>query len=706
MIDCTDIEFTYDGERLALAGVDLHVGAGEFVCILGGNGSGKSTLAKHLNALLLPDKGSVTVDGFSTAEARNVYRIRSTAGMVFQNPDDQLVASLVEDDVAFGPENLGVETAELVRRVEECLRQVGLVGFETHETQALSGGQKQRVAIAGVLAMQPKVLILDEASAMLDPRGRKGLMRVCKELNAQGMAVVMITHFMEEAAEADRVVVLDHGKVACQGAPQDVLVRTDVLANLNLEVPFACDLSLKLQGLGLDVPTCVKEPQLVDAVTAAIGGGVSAGTSNESSMASPSATPSEATEGVGPSVILSEATEGAASSVILSGGGEAAAVEGSRAAPAVTFPANAARDPSTPCLRHSAQDDNSDDIAIAFESASFTYSPSKGKRKRGKRAKAEAEGGKRADWGNDPDAVWALHDISFSIRRGEFFGIAGHTGSGKSTLIQHMNGILHPTCGRVLVEGRDVADKAQAASVRADVGVVFQYPEHQLFADTVYNDVAFGPRNLKLSDDEVDAHVRESLELVRLDFDEVQGLSPFELSGGQQRRVAFAGVLAMRPSILVLDEPVAGLDPAARRDFLALIAHLHEQGRTVVMISHSMDDLAERCDRVLVLNEGETFEVGTPGDVFLRAGELNGIGLGIPATQRVANSLRERGLPLPAGVLFDSGSLARALVDLADDAAADGRGSGSGAADDLGNPSAAGGAAGGLESGGSEGGAR
>ena len=675
MIDCTDIEFTYDGERLALAGVDLHVGAGEFVCILGGNGSGKSTLAKHLNALLLPDKGSVTVDGYSTAEARNVYRIRSTAGMVFQNPDDQLVASLVEDDVAFGPENLGVETAELVRRVEECLRQVGLVGFETHETQALSGGQKQRVAIAGVLAMQPKVLILDEASAMLDPRGRKGLMRVCKELNAQGMAVVMITHFMEEAAEADRVVVLDHGKVACQGAPQDVLVRTDVLANLNLEVPFACDLSLKLQELGLDVPTCVKEPQLVDAVASAIG------------------------EGSCPPVILSGATGGSA-------------VEGSRAAQAGSATAVAAGDPSTAPLRGSAQDDkegcvaasaqdggaesvaastcddNSDDAVIAFQGVSFTYNPSKGKRKRGKRAKGEAEAGKRAEWGNDPDAVWALRDIDFSVKRGEFFGIAGHTGSGKSTLIQHMNGILHPTCGRVLVEGRDVADKAQAASVRADVGVVFQYPEHQLFADTVYNDVAFGPRNLKLSDDEVDARVRESLELVRLDFDEVQGLSPFELSGGQQRRVAFAGVLAMRPGILVLDEPVAGLDPAARRDFLALIAHLHEQGRTVVMISHSMDDLAERCDRVLVLNEGETFEVGTPGDVFLRAGELNGIGLGIPAAQRVANGLRERGVPLPAGVLFDSGSLARALVELAGGKAtceapegtADGCGAGSGRA--------------------------
>ncbi len=620
MIHCTDIEFTYDGERLALAGVDLHVAPGEFVCILGGNGSGKSTLAKHLNALLLPDRGTVTVDGYDTAEPRDVYRIRSTAGMVFQNPDDQLVASLVEDDVAFGPENLGVETPELARRVRDALKQVGLVGFEKHETNALSGGQKQRVAIAGVLGMEPKILILDEASAMLDPRGRKGLMRVCRELNGRGMTVVMITHFMEEAAAADRVVVLDRGKVACNGTPRDVLVRTDVLAGLNLEVPFACDLSLKLREAGVDVPVCVEEAPLVDAIAAVLGEGrqaegpAGASAEPEGAAAHPQAAPQDGGEGRPP----------------CSGEGGAGADE---------------------------------NAVIALENVSFTYNPAKGKRKRaGKREGAE---GPHPDWGNDPDAVWALRDVSFAIAPGEFFGIAGHTGSGKSTLIQHMNGILHPTCGRVLVEGRDVADKAQAARVRADVGVVFQYPEHQLFADTVYHDVAFGPRNLKLSDEEVDARVRESLALVGLDFDEIGNASPFELSGGQQRRVAFAGVLAMRPRILVLDEPVAGLDPAARRDFLTLIAGLHAQGRTVVMISHSMDDLAALCDRVLVLNEGRTFEVGTPGDVFLRAGELNGIGLGVPAAQRVANALRERGLPLPAGVLFDSASLAATLTGLA-----------------------------------------
>lgn len=604
MIDCKEIEFTYDGERLALAGVDAHIDTGEFVCILGGNGSGKSTLAKHLNALLLPDKGSVSIDGHTTDNPRNVYRIRSTAGMVFQNPDDQLVASLVEDDVAFGPENLGVESAEIADRVRNALQEVGLVGFEKHETHALSGGQKQRVAIAGVLTMQPKILLLDEASAMLDPRGRKGLMRVCKELNSRGMTIVMITHFMEEAAQADRVIVLDRGTVALSGVPQEVLVRTDILAGLNLEVPFACDLSLKLQHAGINVPTCVEEEILADALIHLFKNRSTA--NNEAPLA---AEPLD----------------------------------------------EKAQKPIAP-----ANKPGEGEHAIQFQNVSFTYNPSKKTKKNSRKKEHESE--KLAKWGNDPDALWALRDINFTIERGEFFGIAGHTGSGKSTLIQHMNGILHPTYGRVLVEGRDVADKTQAARVRADVGMVFQYPENQLFADSVYNDVAFGPRNMKLTEEEIDARVRESLALVQLDFDELRDVSPFELSGGQQRRVAFAGVLAMRPSILVLDEPVAGLDPAARLDFLELISALHKQGRTVVMISHCMEDLADRCDRVLVLNEGELFDLGTPCKVFLRADELNNIGLGIPAPQRLANNLRDQGIPLPNNTLFSTDSLADALT--------------------------------------------
>ena len=310
-------------------------------------------------------------------------------------------------------------------------------------------------------------------------------------------------------------------------------------------------------------------------------------------------------------------------------------------------------------------------MPIAFEGVSYSYADPARQEKRKSRAKRRREAGVIEDapslergkpaWGGDPDAVWALRDVSFAIAPGEFFGIAGHTGSGKSTLIQHMNGILHPTCGRVLVEGRDVADKAQAARVRADVGVVFQYPEHQLFADTVYHDVAFGPRNLKLSDEEVDARVRESLALVGLDFDEIGNASPFELSGGQQRRVAFAGVLAMEPRVLVLDEPVAGLDPVAREEFLDLIAQLHGSGLTVVMVSHSMDDLARLSDRVLVLNEGRQFAFGTPSEVFAHGEGLRAIGLDVPAPQKLADELRVAGVELPSK-LYDVKALADELA--------------------------------------------
>ena len=257
-----DAAFSYDGTRIVLDHLDLEIPQGQFVCILGGNGSGKSTLAKHVNALLVPDAGVVRTFGCDTRDADQVYFIRSNAGMVFQNPDDQLVASLVENDVAFGPENLGVPAGELAERVRRALAEVGLQGFARHEVTSLSGGQKQRVAIAGALAMDPAILILDEASAMLDPRGRAGLMRVCRSLHDAGMTIIMITHFMDEAALADRVVVLDAGRVCLDGTPQEVLTQGDALAQLNLEVPFACRLSLALQRRGISVPTCITEEEL------------------------------------------------------------------------------------------------------------------------------------------------------------------------------------------------------------------------------------------------------------------------------------------------------------------------------------------------------------------------------------------------------------------------------------------------------------
>lgn len=655
MIDCTDVIFTYDGTEHALDGVSLHVDAGEFVCVLGGNGSGKSTLAKHLNALLVPDEGTVRIDGHDTSDADATFLIRSTAGMVFQNPDDQIVASLVENDIAFGPENLGVAPAEIRRRVGDALAEVGLIGFEDRETTALSGGQKQRVAIAGVLAMDPKILILDEATAMLDPRGRAGLMRVCKDLNARGMTIVMITHFMDEAAEAVRIVVMNRGRIVAQGAPEDILTQADMLAELNLEMPFASTLSLDLARRGIDIGMHVHAPALEHALidrahaegwcesTACIGQPASSDKEGAPDVAGIAAAAGITAAGT--------TTAGVAAADLPSSTAarENAAREADAGAP------DAAGEASTAAAAAGA--------LVRIENVSFTYIASK-------RARAQIEremrhSSKPAKWGNDPSETWALRDIDLTVAPGEFFGIAGHTGSGKSTLIQHLNGIAHPTIGRVLVHGLDIADKRNARTVRGEVGVVFQYPEHQLFAATVHDDVAFGPRNLGLDADEVERRIVDALARVGLDAAEIGTASPFELSGGQQRRVAFAGVLAMRPRMLVLDEPAAGLDPKARAEFLELIRAFHDQdGMSVVMVSHSMDDLARLCDRIAVMNEGRLFAVGTPAEIFLRGPELKSIGLGRPAAQRLAETLQAQGLPLDADVLYDEPTLVRAIADV------------------------------------------
>lgn len=608
MIDCRGVSFSYDGVTPALDGIDLNIEDGEFFCILGGNGSGKSTFAKHLNALLQPDAGTVRINGMDASDPELVYDIRSTAGMVFQNPDDQLVATLVEDDVAFGPENLGVPSAQIAQRVREALKGVGLVGFERHETHALSGGQKQRVALAGVLAMEPRVLILDEASSMLDPRGRKGLMKVCRALHDRGMTIVMITHFMEEAAEADRVAVFRAGRVAMLGAPEEILTRADELAQLNLDMPASCSLGRALRAKGVPVCAQVREADMVAEIAQ-----VYAERSGADVAGRPSASDSR---------VLDHASS---------------AADGMVASEPV--------------------------IEISHLSHSWSLSARERRRWR-KRSTTVGASGKQALWGNDPNSPWALRDVSLTVRRGEFLGLAGHTGSGKSTLVQHLNGLIRPQEGSVCALGLDLSSKKGAAAVKAKVGVVFQYPERQLFAETVAQDVAFGPRNLGLPQDEVVRRVATSLARVGLDLAAIGDKSPFELSGGQQRRVAFAGVLAMEPEVLVLDEPMAGLDPAARRDFLELIDRLHREGLTVVMVSHSMDDLANCCDRIVVMNEGAVFADGTPAQVFAHANELESIGLGVPAAQRMALSLVQAGVPLRCDKLYTVESLADELAGM------------------------------------------
>ena len=259
IIKTENLRFTYaeagEVNPLVLDGVSLNIEAGTFVAVLGHNGSGKSTLAKHLNAILLPSGGKVYVDGIDTMDEERLLDIRRTVGMVFQNPDNQIVANVVEEDVAFAPENLGVPSQEIRRRVDEALKQVGMYEYREHAPHLLSGGQKQRVAIAGVIAMRPKCIVLDEPTAMLDPRGREEVMEIVSDLNRRlGITVVLITHHMDEAARAQRVVVLDHGEIAADGPPRSVFSQVELLHRLGLSAPETVELCWRLRELGEEVP--------------------------------------------------------------------------------------------------------------------------------------------------------------------------------------------------------------------------------------------------------------------------------------------------------------------------------------------------------------------------------------------------------------------------------------------------------------------
>lgn len=263
-----DEEGNVEGIDTALDGVDLDIRQGEFIAVLGHNGSGKSTLAKHLNVLLEASGGTLWVDGKDTTQEENLWDIRKNAGMVFQNPDNQIIASVVEEDVAFGPENIGVPTDEIWKRVESSLKSVGMIQYREHSPNKLSGGQKQRVAIAGVMAMEPKCIVLDEPTAMLDPNGRREVLDAVERLNKEkGVTVILITHYMEEVIQADRVYVMDKGKVVMQGTPQSIFSQVDTLKSYCLDVPQITLLAYELRKAGMDIPEGILTRQeLVEAL--------------------------------------------------------------------------------------------------------------------------------------------------------------------------------------------------------------------------------------------------------------------------------------------------------------------------------------------------------------------------------------------------------------------------------------------------------
>ncbi|MBR5089009.1 MAG: energy-coupling factor transporter ATPase, partial [Ruminiclostridium sp.] len=478
IIEVKNLEFEYKtfdedgnvtGANKVLRGIDLTVPKGQFLAVLGHNGCGKSTLAKHFNCILTATSGQVLVNGMDCADENLLFDIRQTVGMVFQNPDNQLVATVVEEDVAFALENLGVDPAEIRKRVDVALRLVDMYEYREHSPHQLSGGQKQRVAIAGILAMKPDCIVLDEPTSMLDPKGRAEVMATVKTLNEQGVTIVMITHYMEEAVQAHRVVVMDDGKIIMDGTPREVFAQVDKLKAHSLDVPQVTELARRLRAKGVDIPADVLNEEECAEKLLKLPHGTYTGK------------------------------------------------------PAEPQP----EDESVPYIA---------------EVKRLTYRYSVG----------------------TPFESVAVDNVSVSIRKGQFVGVIGHTGSGKSTLIQHLNGLLKPSSGEIYIAGKNIWGKsADIRAVRFLAGLVFQYSEYQLFEETVYKDIAYGPTNMGMNAEETDKAVREAAAAMGIS-DELLERSPFDLSGGQKRRVALAGVIAMKPEVLILDEPAAGLDPKGR----------------------------------------------------------------------------------------------------------------------------------------------
>ena len=506
------VSFSYDGgQTWALDNLTMEVHAGEHLCILGANGSGKSTLGSILSGATAPDRGQVELMGRvvcsdTSDQGRRIdteaYRqARRSIGMVFQNPEDQIVTTVVQDDVAFGPENLGLPRQKMLSCVPAALRQVDLQTRMNDDPTRMSGGQQQRLALAGSLAMNPGMMVLDEPGAMLDAAGRQEIQSILCRLTAQGTAVVHITHLLEQARQADRVLVLDHGRIVASGRPDQILNSQDL-------------------------PALVGEPD-----------------QNPLTQSRTSDT-------------------------------DAKTAVGNHASPMVKL----------------------SDVSYSF-----------------------------------PDAgSKALSQVNLELAAGRTLAIIGRNGSGKSTLARLICALAAPDSGSIQVAGLPLAgpDRPKAKHLRRQnlkllrqrVGYVMQYPEHQLFADTVAQDIAYGPHNLGYGPEQVQQRVDEAMKL--LDISDLADRSPFDLSGGQRRLVAIAGVVACSPQLLVLDEATASLDPQACARIMRLLRVLHQRGVTIVMSTHADREALDLADQTLLLEHGETLDYGPTAEVVERYHQL------------------------------------------------------------------------------------
>ena len=536
------LTYRYGGQQKpALKGIDLEVAEGEFVVVMGPSGAGKSTLCVSLNGLI-PHffqgemEGEVRVWGRSTREGK-VGGFAEEIGLVFQDFEAQLFSTNVALEVAFGPENLGIERGEMIERVERVLGQVRLEGFEKRTPATLSGGQKQRLAIASVLATEPRILCLDEPTTDLDPAGKLGIFEIAEDLkDRDDVTLIVVEHETEETLEADRIVVLRDGEIVADRPAREVLRDVELLEESSVMPP---QVARFFHEMGLWQGQLPLTPQ-----------------------------------------------EGFAE----------------------------------------------------FGRRGWRVNPNRYRRL------VEADGKQEEGYGEPiiqveglthryPSRVVALEGVDLTVRRGEFLAVLGQNGSGKTTLVKHFNGLLKPTEGTVKVGD----DEQGSQTLGQSVGYVFQNPDHQIFSDTVSDEVAFGPKIGGLDEQEIKERVREALAAVRLEGrgDE----DPFGLTRGERQRVAVASVLAVRPEVLILDEPTTGLDYAEQRSMMDLVRGLNEAGSTIIVVTHTMWIVAEYAHRAVVVSDGRISLQGTVREVFAEEAGLHDAALRPPHIVSLGNTL-------------------------------------------------------------------
>jgi len=544
IVQVSGLGYRYRGQKeAALRGVDLEVGEGEFVVVMGPSGAGKSTLCVSLNGLI-PHffrgrmEGEVKIRGHSTRDSK-VGEFTREVGLVFQDFEAQLFSTNVELEVAFGPENFQVEHEEMVRCVRNALEWVRLEGFEGRQPATLSGGQKQRLAIASVLAMEPRILCLDEPTTDLDPTGKLGVFEVAEELrNRDDVTLVVVEHETEETLDADRIVVLKDGVVVRDGSAREVLRDVELLEGAGV-MPLQVARFFYELGLGEQLPL----------------------------------TPEEGIEEFrrrGLEVSLERHEE---------------LVEADRE-----------------------REESYGEPIIQVEGLTYRY----------------------------PNGVVALQGVDLTVRQGEFLAVLGQNGSGKTTLVKHFNGLLKPTEGVVKIGGVETV-KQGIRRLGQRVGYVFQNPDHQIFSDTVFDEVAFGPKIREMEENEIENRVSEALAAVGLEGR--GGEDPFTLTKGERQRVAVASVLAVRPEVLILDEPTTGLDYAEQKRMMELVERLNEEGSTIIVVTHTMWVVAEYAHRSVVVRDGQVTLRGTVREVFAEEEELRDASLRPPHIVSFSNSL-------------------------------------------------------------------